>query len=336
MGKTSILEAVYFSSIGKSPRTPRDRELILWNEERASVKLISQKSIGEESVEIIISKNENKRIAVNGMPVSRIGELMGIIGTVFFSPGELKVVQSAPGERRSFIDIAVCQLSKSYFYLLSRYNKILGQRNRLLKSGSATPDALDVWDAQLASIGAKVVKTRKGFIKNLAPFAAENHLFLSGGTEALELSYEGIFGETAEELEFIFLTELKKDREKDLKLGFTHTGPHKDDLSLKIGTADLRVYGSQGQQRTAALSLKLSELQLAAQNREECPVLLLDDVLSELDLTRQNKLIERIQGFQTIITCTHLEKEMRERLGGKKVAEFRVESGTVSGLDLTN
>jgi len=331
MGKTNLLEAVYFSSIGKSTRTSRDKELILWEQERAHVKITAEKSFGDEKVEIIISKNENKRVAVNGMPVTRLGELMGVVGTVFFSPGELKIVQAGPGERRSFIDIAVCQLSKAYFYLLTRYNKILAQRNRLLKSGSATGDALDIWDAQLAAIGAKVVKTRKGFIKNLAPFALENHLFLSGGKEPLALFYEGIGGETAEETEGLFLAELKKERERDVKLGFTHTGPHKDDLSLKIGAADIRAFGSQGQQRTAALSLKLSELQLAKATREECPVLLLDDVLSELDIGRQQKLLERIRGFQTLITCTHLDLETRARLGGQ-ITEFRVENGGCRAL----
>ncbi|MCL2797338.1 MAG: DNA replication/repair protein RecF [Firmicutes bacterium] len=325
-GKTNLLEAVYFASIGKSTRTSRDKELILWDEERAKVTVTVEKSFGDETAELIISRGENKRVAVNGMPVTRLGELMGVVGTVFFSPSELKIVQAGPGERRSFIDIAVCQLSKAYFYLLLRYNKILAQRNRLLKSGHATSDALDIWDAQLAAVGAKVVKTRRGFVRNLAPYACENHLFLSGGAEDLALFYEGIGGETAEETERAMLCELKKERERDLKLGFTHSGPHKDDLILKIGAADIRSYGSQGQQRTAALSLKLSELQLATATRGECPVLLLDDVLSELDVGRQQKLLERIQGFQTLLTCTHLEPGVRARLGGG-LTEFRVERG---------
>jgi DNA replication and repair protein RecF len=331
MGKTNLLEAVCLCSIGKSPRTHKDRELIKWEEERARVKLLCQKTAGGESVEIVVSKSENKRVAINGLPVSKIGELMGVVATVFFSPGELKIVQSAPGERRAFIDIALCQLSKAYFYLLSRYNKILAQRNRLLKSG-ADADALDIWDAQLAEAGARVVKTRKGFIERLAPFATENHLFLSGGAEELTLAYEGLGGETAEETRELFLKRLQDERAQDLRLGFTHTGPHKDDLRLTAGGTDIRVYGSQGQQRTAALSLKLAELELNKTTRGESPVLLLDDVLSELDLNRQSKLLERIRGFQTVITCTHLDEGTRKALDGD-FAEFRVERGSVERVE---
>ena len=328
MGKTNLLEAVYFCSIGRSPRTPRDRELILWNEERAKVFLRTQKSEGDESVEIIISKNENKRVLVNGIPVSRIGELMGAVATVFFSPTELKVVQGAPGERRSFIDIALCQISRAYFYLLTRYNKTLAQRNRLLKSGQATRDTLAIWDGQLAHVGAKVIKTRKGFIKSLAPLAKGQHLYLSGGQEDLQLCYEGLAGETAEELEELFLKELQQNTARDMKVGFTHTGPHKDDVSIKIGNTDIRTFGSQGQQRTAALSLKLSELELAKLTKSESPVLLLDDVLSELDPHRQLKLLERVQGFQTLITCTHLEPFAAEFFSGTQT-EFKVREGCV-------
>ncbi|MCL2061492.1 MAG: DNA replication/repair protein RecF [Firmicutes bacterium] len=329
MGKTNLLEAVYLTSVGRSPRTPRDKELILWGEQRARVLAQCQKAVGDESVEIILSKTENKRVAVNGMPVSRLGELMGVITTVFFSPGELKIVQSSPGERRSFIDIALCQISKAYFYLLSRYHKILAQRNRLLKSGQATPCALDIWDAQLAATGAKIVKQRKGFIKNLSPYACENHAYLSGGAESLELLYEGLAGETEQEIETEFLAELLRERGRDTKNGYTNTGPHKDDLLLKIGGADIRSFGSQGQQRTAALALKLAELQLAHATRGECPILLLDDVLSELDLSRQEKLLRRISGFQTLLTCTHLDAQTRALIGSE-LQEFSVHAGTAA------
>jgi len=334
MGKTNLLEAVYLCSIGKSARTPRDKELIKWEETSAKVKLEVLKSSGDESVEIVLSKTENKRVKINGMPVSRLGELMGVVSTVFFSPTELKIVQGSPSERRSFIDIAVCQISKAYFYLLTRYNKILAQRNRLLKSGKLTDDALEIWDMQLASEGAKVIKTRKGFIKELAPFASQHHEFLSGDKEKADIFYEGLTGETIEELKDAFLLALKKDREKDKKNGYTHTGPHKDDLSIKINGIDIRTYGSQGQQRTAALSLKLAELSLNNKTKQEKPVLLLDDVLSELDLTRQKRLMQCIKGYQTLITCTHLEQEIESSLGsvGNDYVKFKVENGEANLL----
>jgi len=330
MGKTNLLEAVYFSSIGRSPRTARDTELIKWNENRARISVTCQKDIGDEQVEIILSKSEKKRVLVNGMPVSRMGELMGVVATVFFSPTELKIVQGAPSERRSFMDIAICQLSKAYFYLLTRYQKVLSQRNKLLKNERLSLEALDIWDAQLAQEGAKVIKNRKGFVKNLAPLALESHTYLTDNKEELLLSYEGLHGETLEEIQSEFLLALKKDRPKDLKLKFTHTGPHKDDLSLKIGAVDLRTFGSQGQQRTTALSLKLAELQLAKLQKGNIPVLLLDDVLSELDIFRQTKLLTRVQGFQTLITCTHLEPAVRDLLGGK-ITEYKVHEGNVVG-----
>jgi len=328
MGKTNLLEAVYLSSIGKSARTPRDKELIMWEQPNARVSLNVQKDNGSEGVEIILSRSENKRVLINGMPASRLGELMGVVATVFFSPTELKIVQGSPSERRSFIDIAVCQISKAYFYLLMRYNKVLAQRNRLLKSGSLTDDILDIWDTQLASEGAKVIKTRKGFIKELVPLVSQHHSFLTVNNESAAIFYEGIAGEDTDEIKDNFLACLKKDRDKDKKFGYTHIGPHKDDLAIKINGVDIRTYGSQGQQRTAALSLKLAELNLNAKTKGEKPVLLLDDVLSELDIARRKRLLECVKGYQTIITCTHLEKDIEDSLCGEYV-RFVVNNGAV-------
>ncbi len=327
-GKTNFLEAVYFCSIGKSPRTSRDKELIRLGQDRASINITMQKSAGDDGVSIVISKAENKRIAINSMPITRIGELMGVVSTVFFSPNELRIVQSSPSERRSFMDIAICQMSKAYFYLLTRYSKILSQRNRLLKSGNVTSDALDVWDTQLVSVGAKVAKTRKGFVEKLAPFVKSNTEYLSSGKESLIASYEGLDGDDLPQIEEAFFSELKRTRDKDLRLGFTHAGVQKDDISLKIGDSDVRVYGSQGQQRTSALALKLSELDLAKETRGEYPVLLLDDVLSELDLSRQKKLLARLSDFQTLLTCTHIEDALMQSV--KDVNIFKVENGVIA------
>lgn len=329
-GKTNLLEAVYLCSVGRSARTPRDRELIRAGTSRARVKLVVSGQGGDDTVEIVIDKTENKRIAINGMPISRMGELMGVVAGVFFSPDELRIIKDAPGDRRRFMDIAVCQLSKAYFYVLSRYNKILSQRNRLLKSGRADADTLDVWDMQLADTGAKVIKTRRGFVARLATYAAENHAYLTDGRETLALEYEGIGGESLEEICANFLAELLRCRERDCMLGYTNPGPQKDDIKVTVGGVDVRAYGSQGQQRTAALSLKLSELDIHNAETGELPILLLDDVLSELDPARQAKLAARVSACQTILTCTHLEPALRSALGA--FAEFRVESGTVRRL----
>ncbi len=327
-GKTNLLEAVCLCSIGRSPRTPRDKELIRWDNRRARVKVEVSTRAGTESVDIVLDKAENKRVAVNSLPITRMGELMGVVSTVFFSPDEIKIVSSSPGERRQFMDIALCQISRAYFYTLQRYNKVLSQRNKLLKSGRATDESLEVWDMQLAESGAKIVKTRRGFIARLAPFADENHRFLTADAENLELSYEGVDGETLEEVTANFLKELKNCRERDLFSGFTGIGPQKDDMKITAGGIDVRAYGSQGQRRTAALSLKLAELDLSKSEKGDSPVLLLDDVLSELDKPRQQKLLQRTAGLQTILTCTHIDEEVFAEVKNYKV--FTVENGGVT------
>ena len=326
-GKTNLLESVYLASVGRSARTPRWQELIKWGEKEALVRVSVRKDIGRDEVTIRLDKE--KRVAVNGLPLSRIGELMGVLKTVLFSPDELRIVKDGPGERRRFIDIALCQLSKAYFYALTRYNKILAQRNKLLKSSPAD-DAIDVWDMQLAREGARVVKTRRGFIERLAPLAEAVHLDITG-SEKLSLSYEGPEGGSIDEIEAALLAALHKSRQRDRMFMLTHVGPQRDDLGISVGDVDLRAYGSQGQQRSAALSLKLAEMELLKAESGEYPVLLLDDVLSELDEYRQSKLLSHIKAYQTIITCTSLSPEVRERLGEAK--EFRVSAGTVTEAD---
>lgn len=329
-GKTNLLEAVYLCSVGRSPRTPRDKELIRKGCERGRIKLTQEDRGGDNSVEILLDRVENKRVAINGMPITRMGELMGVVAAVYFSPDEMRIIKDAPGDRRRFMDIALCRMSKAYFYLLGRYNKILSQRNRLLKSGRATDDVLDVWDAQLAAEGAKIAKTRRGYVERLSRFASEAHEYLSDGKESLRLEYEGFEGNDTAEAEKSFAAELLRNRERDKQLCFTSCGVQKDDIAVKIGDTDVRAYGSQGQQRTAALSLKLSEMELHYAQSGEYPVLLLDDVLSELDPYRQRKLIERSKKYQTVITCTHLPAEIQSVLG--EYALYSVKSGTVKKM----
>ena len=320
-GKTNLLESVYLASVGKSARTPRWQELIKWGENFATVKVNLRKEIGTDEVEIRLDKD--KHVLINGLPITKIGELMGVLKTVLFSPDELKIVKDGPSERRRFMDIAICQLSKAYFYTLTRYNKILSQRNKLLKN-HPSEDSLIVWDMQLAREGARVIKTRRGFVERLAPIAQTVHLDVTG-KEKLSLAYEGIAGENVEEIEQNFLDTLIKNRERDLNFALTHAGPQRDDLALCADGIDLRSFGSQGQQRSTALSLKLAEMELLKAESGEYPVLLLDDVLSELDSYRQSKLLSHIKAYQTIITCTSLPPEVREKLG--ELTEFRVENG---------
>lgn len=320
-GKTNLLESVRLASVGRSSRTSRWQELIRWGESDSIVRVAVRKEVGGDEITVRLGKE--KSVLVNGLPLSRIGELMGVLKTVLFSPDELKIVKEGPGERRRFLDIALCQLSKAYFYALTRYNKILSQRNKLLKS-NPTDDAIEVWDMQLVREGARIIKTRRGFVERLMPLASSVHADVSDGEE-LALAYEGISGGTTEEIAEAFAAELKRSRPRDKMFMLTHVGPQRDDLSITVGGVDLRSFGSQGQQRSAALSLKLAEMELLKAESGEYPVLLLDDVLSELDERRQAKLLERIKSYQTIITCTGITDEVRAGLG--EITEFRVVGG---------
>lgn len=303
-GKTNLLEAVYFAGVGKSFRTPRDRELIMRDKDRAFIFVSAEKDGITETVKIIIDRSVNKSVSINGLPITRMSELMGVCPVVLFCPDGLKIIKDAPADRRRFMDISLCQISKAYFAALSQYGKILASRNKLLKSGGANDNTLAPWDELLADVGAKIIKSRRGFVRELTPFAADRHAFLSGSKEALSLDYDGVAGDNTDEIKAELLKGFERDRESDYRLRYTHTGPHKDDIIISVDGVDVRAYGSQGQQRTAALSMKLAEMQLLTKVIGTSPILLLDDVFSELDESRRKKLIAALDGFQSIITTT--------------------------------
>ena len=324
-GKTNFLESVRFMSIGKSMRENNDKDLVKWGEEFAKMRAVAVKSDVSRTVDITLSRLKPKSLKINGVPVTRIGELMGVIATVLFSPDEIAIVKNGPADRRRFMDIALCQLSKTYFYTLQRYNKVLQQRNSLIKSGRADENSLYVWDLQLAVCAAVIARNRKGFVGRLNALASENHAFLTSDKEKLGLVYEGTTCESDEETKAEFMRLLRLDREKDLKYGFTHCGVQTDDIKVVVNGVDVRKYGSQGQQRTAALSLKLSEVDLYRDRTGESPILLLDDVFSELDPERTERLIAKIDGVQSIVTCTD-----REVVPGSRVKYFEVSRGSVT------
>ena len=303
-GKTNLLEAVYFAGVGKSFRTPRDRELIKADKDRAVICVSAQRDGIKETVKIVLDRAVNKCVSINGLPITRMSELMGVCPVVLFSPDGLKIIKDAPADRRRFMDISLCQISKAYFAALSQYGKILASRNKLLKSGGASDNTLAPWDELLADVGAKIIKSRRGFVRELNPLAAERHAFLSDSKEVLKLSYDGVDGESVEIIKRELLDGFMRDRENDYRLKYTHTGPHKDDIIISVDGVDIRAYGSQGQQRTAALSMKLAEMKLLTKVLGTSPILLLDDVFSELDQSRRKRLIDALDGFQSIITTT--------------------------------
>ena len=271
---------------------------------------------------------ENKReIKVNGSKIAKNADLMGHINSVFFSPGELRLIQDGPDERRRFMNISISQTSPAYYTALLRYNKILDQRNALLKNHdiSLVLDTLPVWDEQLCKYAAVIVDKRREFLQKLAPCAKEMHAYLTDHAENLEVSLDKKFEGDEDAIAKTLLRKLSNSYEKDLRLGFTTVGPHRDDLEIIINGADAKAYASQGQMRTAALSLKLAEVEFIKDLSGEYPVLILDDVMSELDLPRRKKLLQRIHGVQTLLTCTHAERV----LYGRECHKIRIENGKI-------
>ncbi len=325
-GKTNCAEAVFYLCTGASLRIRHDKQLIRMGAEKAHIAAEAENRYGKVFIEADIYENK-REIRVNGSKISKNADLMGHINSVFFSPGELRLIQDGPDERRRFMNISISQNSPAYYTALLRYNKILDQRNTLLKNNdiSMVLDTLPVWDEQLCKYAAVIVKKRGEFLEKLAPFAKEFHSFLTDGQEELivkpERKYEGNEAEIAE----ILQNRLANNYEKDLRLGFTTVGPHRDDLDVIISGIDAKAYASQGQMRTAALALKLAEVQIFKNISEEYPILVLDDVMSELDLPRRKKLLKCISDVQTILTCTHAERV----LYGAECKKIRIESGKI-------
>ena len=269
-------------------------------------------------------KNKTKGIAINGIPIKKASELFGLFNVVIFSPEDLEIIKKGPSERRKFIDMELCQLDKIYVYNLTNYNRIIAQRNKLLKDIYFKPElkqTLDVWDGQLAQYGSKIIERRTNFIEKINEIIKPIHKQLTGGLEDINIVYNKNC--EAEDL----LRRLEENRDRDIKYKSTSIGPHKDDLLFFNDDKNIRIYGSQGQQRTIALSLKLAELELVKNLINDTPVLLLDDVLSELDSERQNHLLNSIDDIQTIITCTGLDEFIENRFKINKV--FQVTEGKV-------
>ena len=325
-GKTNCAEAVFYLCTGTSLRIRHDKQLIKLGSDRARIKADAENRYGKVSVEAEISETK-REIRINGNKISKNADLMGHLNSVFFSPGELRLIQDGPDERRRFMNISISQTSPAYYTALLRYNKILDQRNALLKNSdySLVLDTLPVWDEQLCKYAAVIIKKRTEFLQKLTPYANDLHAFLTDNAEELivrpDKKYEGEEAEIAKTLQ----RKLANNYEKDLRLGFTTIGPHRDDLDVLIAGVDAKLYASQGQMRTAALALKLAEVQIFKDLSGEYPILVLDDVMSELDLPRRKKLLKRIDGIQTVLTCTHAERV----LYGAKCNKIHIDNGRI-------
>lgn len=338
-GKTNLLEAIHVLALTKSHRTSKDRELIAWNGQTAIIRADLERRYGNLKLELQLSP-QGKKAKLNGLEQRKLSGFVGSLNVVLFAPEDLDIVKGAPGVRRRFMDMEIGQVHPGYLYDHQQYQRILQQRNNYLKTtnpSASQADLLAVWNEQLASYGVKMMQRRKNFIYHLQQWAEKIHSGITAGTEKLEVAYKPSFGyegggdgeaEDATSLFQQFMIKLTQNKEQEFRRGMTLIGPHRDDLAFAINGKDVQSFGSQGQQRTAALSLKLAELELMREEIGEYPVLLLDDVLSELDQKRQTQLIETFQSrVQTFITTTGLESVNMSRL--RDAAVFHVQGGAL-------
>lgn len=333
-GKTNLIESIYLTSLGKSFRTSKDRDLIKFGREFCRISSFYVKDDEEEEIEIAISNAGKKGIKVNGVSLKRVSELMENVYIVVFSPEDLKIIKEEPAKRRNFIDRELCQLKISYYNNLVNYRKVLAQRNKYLKERYIDDAYLDVWDTELAIYGAKIIEERRKFVKEINNISKVIHTNITGKKEEIEIHYKPNISIDLDinKQEEIFYKTLVINRALDKQTRITNKGPHKDDIKVLINNIDARKYGSQGQQRTAALSLKLSEIELIKREKNDSPVLLLDDVMSELDSDRQNYLISSLNDVQIFITTTDLMPDVMDQINDGRVV--KINNGTYHEVEL--
>ena len=325
-GKTNILESIYYCGFAKSHKTNKDKELINCDYDKAYISLnIANKRL-DKKIDINILKDGKKAIKINSIKINKIGELVGVFNVVMFSPEDLKIIKDSPGIRRKFLDMEISQLNKKYYYNLIQYNKILSERNSILRQQKIETFMLDIYDSQLSTYGELIIKERLKYIHKLNQQATIIHKDITCGKENAEFKYIGSIKEL-DDIKSALLMALGKNRQKDIDKKNTSVGPHRDDFMILINNMDAKIYGSQGQQRTAILTIKFASLNIIKEITGEYPVLLLDDVLSELDLTRKKYILRSIIGIQTIITCTGTENLTNYLDNKTKV--FKVKEGHI-------
>jgi DNA replication and repair protein RecF len=310
-GKTNIIEAIFLCASGRSHRTSKDSELLKTGAPGYYVELQLDREEDTSIIEIHYSKEERKKISVNEIPLKKIGELMGRLNAVIFSPEDLFIIKEGPSERRRFLDITLSQLKPAYFFDLQQYSRVLFQRNSLLKEIENKKElmaTIDVWNHHLIKTGSKIMLARRKFLEKLNKKASARHERLTNGLERLSIGYLPSFSieeeDGIEKIEERFGHALNQAVSRELAKGTTLYGPQRDDYDIVLNGMSTKIYGSQGQQRTSVLSIKLAEIDIMKEETGESPVLLLDDVLSELDSSRQEYLFENIESIQTFITCT--------------------------------
>lgn len=321
-GKTNIMEAIYMCAAGRSHRTHIEKELIRFGEDDAHIRMLCRKENYSDRIDIHLKNSAKKGAAINGIDIKKLGELFGTVNVVFFGPEDLTLVKEGPNMRRKFMDMEMCQVSNVYYYNLHQYYKALRQRNELLKKQANIDIAmLEVWDDQLVNYGVKLVAARKIFLSELSEKANKIHSEITKGKESLTVNYKPSVNESN------FAEKMKSNHSRDIHFGTTHSGIHKDDIVFCINGINARSYGSQGQQRTTCLSVKLAEVEMIREKTGSQPILLLDDVLSELDRSRQMYIISNLNNIQTFITCTGIDEVIGSVADKSNV--YRVKNGVI-------
>ena len=332
-GKTNLLESIYISSYGRSFRTSKDTDMIRFGADNAVIKMSFNKDRGDLDIDMVLSKDHKKSVKVDGVKIRKTSQLLDNVYIVIFSPDDLKIIKDEPEKRRKFIDKELCQIKPSYYSNLSNYKKVLLERNTYLKEMNVDPDMMDIWDMQLAKYGAAIMIQRKEFIEKISDISRSIHKGITNDKEILRIEYDPNikYINDIKEQEKSFYEILKRSFDNDLKMRTTTKGPHKDDLDFYISTGEKEInarnFGSQGQQRTAALSLKLAEIDIIKRETGEYPILLLDDVLSELDIERQEFLIKTLSFNQLFITTAEMQPKLIEQFPEATI--YKVEDGKV-------
>lgn len=324
-GKTNIVESIYYCAFAKSHRTSKDKELIDWEKDKAYISILVGKSRLDKKIDINILRDGKKAIKVNNIKVNKIGELFGIFNVVMFSPEDLKVIKEAPNLRRRLLDMELSQINSKYYFYLVKYNKILNERNILLKSKTFNEDVLDVYDIQLIECADYIISKRLEYIDKINYYGNQIHKEITSGKENINIKYSS--NVNLDNYKDNYFKKLKDNLLKDREKGLTSVGPHRDDFNVFINGVDVKIFGSQGQQRTSILTMKFSSLKIIKEITGESPVLLLDDVLSELDINRKRYILSTIKDIQTIITCTGVE-DLREYLDDN-AKKFVVSNGQI-------
>ncbi len=339
-GKTNLIEAIYYLATGRSFRNSRELEIINWNKDylRLQIKFFKKSVNREFFIDFYYDKKGNKQLKINGVKQKKLSNLWGLLQLVKFSPDDLNIIKAGPQERRKYFDLEICQLSPDYYHLNSQFYKILQQRNILLKEirdKDKKDDLLEIWDEQLVKKGSMIIKKRIDFLKKLVPVAKNTHKEITSQKELLDITYNSVLIDNPdtdiEDIEKKYLLKLKEERKQEIIKGVTLTGPHRDDVLFYLNGKNLKIFGSQGQQRTAILALKIAQLKLFSYLNEEHPLLLLDDVMSELDDYRRQYLINLIQNneIQTFITGTNLDF-MKGNFDKRGI--YLVENGNIKNL----